>query len=703
MEIAECGAAALAIILAYYDAYVPLEQMRVECGISRDGSNAQNMLQAAKKRNLEAKAVLVESLDELTKLRLPFIAHWEFNHFVVVEGIGKNKYYLNDPATGPRVVSRDEFDKSFTGVALLFEPKKNFQKVGKPFSLIKALRNKLPGEKSSFAFIILASLLLVIPGIMIPGFTKVFIDYILIRQYHDWFAILILGFLITAILRGLLNWLQQYHFLFLRIRLMINATAKFVWHILSLPVSFFQQRFVGDVQERIDANSRVVKLFSNELATSLVNLFMVLFYVIVMVLLDWQLTLIVILVAITNLAILRSIARRIADISRRFLQERGFLAGIEVNSLQLIETIKAMSLEDYSFDRWATQHAKTINSQQKIMLINQLFSVAPSLLSGLLVVVILGYGSWQIMQSQITVGTLVAFQSLTISFNAPVMSLLGLINKIQQIRGDLARLADVEHHPSDPRLQHISKDIAKQPQVLSGRLKLIDVTFGYSTLANPIIKDINFELKPKQSIAIIGKTGSGKSTIAGLICGLYQPWGGKILLDDKPLPKVSPQELAATISFVDQEITLFTGSVLDNLILWQEKCDSNILEQSLRDACILDEINARGGLSGTISAGAVEFSGGEKQRLEIARALANQPKLLILDEATSNIDVAIEQKIYENIRRRGCTLLTISHRLSAVRDCNEILVLDEGSIIERGTHAELMQLKQCYSKLISME
>lgn len=702
MEITECGAVALAIILAYYGAHIPLERMRVECSISRDGSNAFNMLKAAERYNMNTEAVLVEDLNDLKKLQLPFVVHWEFNHFVVVEGIGKNKYYINDPATGPRTVSRDEFDKSFTGCVLTFEPKETFRKEGKPFSIVNALRNKLHGESKVFTFIILASLLLVVPGIMIPGFTKVFVDYVLVRQYHDWLAVLLLGMLITAVLRGVLNWLQQFYLLFLRVKLMINATTKFVWHILRLPISFFQQRYAGDVQERIEANDRVVELCSNQLATNIVNLAMILFYAVIMVLLDWQLTLIVALVAIINLAILRRIARKIADISRRFLQERGLLSAIEVNNLQLMETIKAMSLGDYSFNRWATQHAKIINSQQKIILINQLFSIVPGLLFGLSIVAVIGYGSWQIMQSYITVGTLVAFQSLAISFNAPIMSLLGLVKQIQQIRGDLARLADVERHHPDPRLQKINNNQLTENIATCG-LQLTHVAFGYSALKDPFIKDLSFELKPKQSIAIVGKTGSGKSTIASLICGLYQPWGGDILLNGKPLAETSPKELAALVSFVDQDITLFAGSVLDNLTLWQEKYDPKVLEQALRDACILDEINSRGGLGAVVSARAAEFSGGEKQRLEIARALANHPKLLILDEATANLDAAMEQQVYENIRKRDCTLLTISHRLSAIRDCDEILVLEAGTIIERGTHAQLMQLNQQYAQLISME
>ncbi len=764
MEITECGAAALTIMLGYYDCYVPLEKMRIECGVSRDGSNAENIIKAARRRGMEAYGIETQSIDALNDLKLPFIVHWNFNHFVIVEGIRKNKYYLNDPATGPRTVTRDEFDQSFTGIALVCKPKKEFKKEGEPFSVYRALLNRLKGEGSSFSFIVLASLLLVIPGIMIPGFSKIFIDDILVRQFHDWLPPLLLGLLITTILMAVLTWLQRYQLLMMQIKIMVNASAKFVWHVLRLPISFFQQRFIGDVQERLGANSRIAELLSGELTSSAVSLVTVIFYGIIMVLLDWQLSIFVIIVAIANMILLYYIARKIADINRVFLQERGRLTGIAMNGLEIIETLKGMGLENYFFSRWATQHSKIINSQQRIILFNQVVSIFPTLLYGFLTVTILGYGCWQIMNGYLTVGTLVAFQALAMSFNAPIMTLLGLASRLQQIRGDLARLKDVEQHPIDPRFGDkkqtleneklkmkndleedsslfsvqgsgskdgnsqkiypwIDRALTEQQQAKikvraadlpeekkethteiaqKGNLILLKVKFGYSVLEEPLIKDLNLTLKSGKSIAIVGATGSGKSTIAKLICGLYQPWAGEIILNNKTLKEVSSEILAKTLAFVDQDIMLFEGTVLDNLTLWKENYDIDALQKVLSDACLLDVVNERGGLNSRLIARGANFSSGEKQRLEIARALLNQPKILVLDEATSDLDAITEEQICNNIKKRGCSLFIISHRLSAIRDCDEILVLNKGDIIEHGTHTELLKLNGQYRQLVSM-
>lgn len=705
MEAAECGAAALSIILAHYGRYESLEKLRIECGVSRDGSKAVNMLKVARNYGMIAQGAKVEELETLTEVPFPYILFWEFNHFVVLDGIKDNKYYLNDPATGPRVVDRNEFDKSFTGIILTFEPTAQFKKVGKPPSLYYQLKNRLQKSKMAVLFVILASLALVIPGIIIPGFTKIFIDDILIEGTHNWLLPLLVGMTITAILRGLLTILQQKYLLRLEIKLMLTASVKFFWHVLRLPITFFHQRYAGDIEERVSANNRVAELLTGDLSSSVVSLISMVFFAIIMLLLSWPLAVIGIIVAALNFCLLYGLSRKMADIGRRFLQESGRLMGVEMNGLQSIETIKAMGGGDDFFQRWAGYHAKMINSQQQLMKYEQYLLIVPQFLTSILTIIILGLGSWQIILGQLTVGTLVAFQSLMASFIAPLNALLGFGKDIQRIRGDLARLDDVLKHPEDRRLVTL-----KEPQApaqtaakLKGEIELRDITFGYSLLDPPFIENFSLSITPNSRVAIVGKSGSGKSTISKLICGLYEPWKGDIILDGKHLSEITPDVMSCSLSLVDQDIFLFEGNVRDNLTQWDPQFSEADIDMATKDACIGDVIIERGGLGSKVLEGGVNFSGGQCQRFEIARALVNQPTILILDEATASLDPIMEKMIYDNLKKRQLTLIIISHRLSTIRDCDEIVVLDEGKIIQRGTHQQLVQEEGLYKQLITWE
>lgn len=705
MEAAECGAAALSIILAYYGRYESLEKLRVECGVSRDGSKAINMLKVARKYGLTAQGAKVEELESLQEVPFPYILFWQFNHFVVLDGIKNNKFYINDPATGPRVVDRNEFDKSFTGIILTFEPTPQFKKGGKPPSLYHQLKDRMEKSKKAVLFVILASLALVIPGIIIPGFTKIFIDDILIAQTHNWLLPLLVGMTITAILRGILTLLQQKYLLRLEVKLMLSASVKFFWHVLRLPITFFHQRYAGDIEERVSANNRVAELLTGDLSSSVVSLISMVFFAIIMLLLSWPLAIIGIIVAILNFSLLYFVSRRMTDASRRYLQESGRLMGVEMNGLQSIETLKAMGNDNDFFQRWAGFHAKMVNSEQRLMKYEQFLLIISQLLTGLLTVIILGLGSWLIIRGQITVGTLVAFQSLMVSFIAPSNTLLGFGKDIQRIRGDLARLDDVIKHPEDSRLADLKEPKGPQQGIakLNGEIELSNVTFGYSLLDPPFIENFSLSIKPNSRIAIVGKSGSGKSTISKLICGLYEPWEGKIDLDGKQLSEVSPAVIADSLSLVDQDIFLFEGNIRDNLTLWDQSFSEFSIDQAIKDACIDDVIIERGGLGAKVTEGGVNFSGGQCQRFEIARALVNQPTILILDEATASLDPMMEKTIYDNLKKRQLTLLIISHRLSTIRDCDEIIVLEEGKIIQRGVHQQLINEEGLYKQLITWE
>lgn len=699
MEAAECGAAALGIVMGYFGRHVSLEELRQACGVSRDGSKATNLLRAARNYGFTAYGAKAES-EALIDLAVPFIIFWEFNHFVVVEGIGPDKIYINDPATGPRTVSHEEFDTSFTGIVLVFEPGPQFKKGGQKDTLWHSLAPRLQGIQTPLTYIILLSLALVIPGIVIPGFTKIFIDDILIRQVSGWLAPLIWGMVITALLRAGMTWLQQIHLLRLELKLTLTNSARFLWHVLRLPITFFTQRFAGDIGSRVAANDRLASLLSGEISTSFVSLVSMFFYGLIMFLYDWQLTLLAIIVVAINSNLLFRIARGIENSSRRLQQELGRLAGIEMSGLEAIETIKASSGENDFFQRWAGYHAKSLNSQQMIHLYSRTLLIVPQLLTGLLTVAVLGLGGWRIMQGYLSVGSLVAFQSLLISFNEPIQTLLGLGSKLQEIRGDLARLDDVLRHPEDPRLtQQLPPNTL--PVKLKGQLELRNLSFGYSPLDPPLFENIYLNLRPGSRIAIAGISGSGKSTLAKLVCGLYTPWSGEILLDDQPLANIPQVTLSHSVSFVDQDICLFEGTIRDNLTLWDQTIPNTALERAIKDAALEPLINARNmGLESKVINAGANFSGGQRQQLEIARALVTEPSLLVLDEATSSLDASTEYQIVQNLKQRNCSLLIIAHRLSTIRDCEEIIVLDHGKIVERGTHDQLCQNNGPYRRLL---
>ncbi len=703
MEAAECGAAALGIVLGYYGRFVPLEELRIACGVSRDGSKAINMLQAARKYNLIATGAQGD-IDTLKELEYPFIIHWSFNHFVVVEGMDEHRVYLNDPARGRRSVFYTEFSKAFTGIILLFKPGPLFKPGGIKPNIWRSLKKRLAHSKNDLIFLILASIAVTIPGMIIPGFSKIFIDDILVRGLNNWVILLLTGLLLTAGLRAMMSWLQQMYLLRLEIKLILTGSAQFLHHVLHLPLLFFDQRYAGDVLERVEANDRIATLLSGDLNNSIVGLLSMVFYAIIMFLYDWQLTLIGLFFAFCNFAILYLAGQHLQDNSRRFLQERGKLNGIEINGLQAIETLKTMGLEDRFFKTWAGYHTKTINSQQQLALLGQILQTLPALLTGLTNVIILGYGSYLIIQGQISVGTLVAFQSLLLMFNSPLLGLLGVGSKLQEIQGDIARLDDALTQPEDVRYG-ISKTDSKKgwhgdtaPTTVG--LEFKNVSFGYSPLEPPIIKDFNLSLKPGECVAIVGATGSGKSTLAKLACGLYQPWEGHILINDTPLETISPKRLSQLLSFVDQDVFLFEGNISDNLTLWGNASDAD-LKRAAHDAAIDDIIQNRPNHfeSAVLEKGA-NFSGGERQRLDIARALVKNPDILILDEATASLDAITEHNIIKNLKKQHYSLIMIAHRLSAIRDFDNIIVLDSGKIVEQGTHDALLLKNNHYARLL---
>ncbi|HET9210900.1 MAG TPA: NHLP family bacteriocin export ABC transporter peptidase/permease/ATPase subunit [Thermoanaerobaculia bacterium] len=705
MEAVECGAAALAIVLAHYGRWVSLEELRVACGVSRDGSKASNVVKAARNYGLIAKGFKKEP-QALRSMRLPAILHWNFNHFLVLDGIHKGRVFLNDPGTGPREVTEQELDEAFTGVVMTFEPGPDFERKGDPPRLIPALRRRLTGSRAALVFVFLAGLALAIPSLVVPVFSKVFVDSVLLEGRRDWLPPLLFGMGLAGLLMGLLTWIQQVYLLRLETRMAVGSSSRFLWHVLRMPMEFFTQRFAGDISSRVAINDRVAQLLSRDLATNSLGAVMIVFFAAVLFQYDAVLTLVGIAVVSLNVVALQFVSRKRVDGNRRLGQDQGKLLGTAIGGLQTIETLKATGGESDLFARWAGFQAKVVNGRQELERYTQLLDTVPPLLSAVNTALILGIGGLRVMNGSLSLGGLVAFQLLTAAFIAPVNRLVSLGGKLQTVEGDMNRLDDVLRYRLDPIAGRGSGELppAGDPVRLDGFLELRDVSFGYSRLDPPLIEGFSLTLKPGSRVALVGGSGSGKSTLSRLVTGLYEPWSGEILLDGKPRSEILAAVLTGSLAVVDQNVFLFEGTVRENLTVWDATIPLPEVVAAAKDACIHEDIAARpGGYDSPVDEGGANWSGGQRQRLEIARALVGRPSILVLDEATSALDPTTESRIDESLRRRGCTCLIVAHRLSTIRDADEIIVLEKGKVVQRGTHDELKGVDGPYARLISAE
>lgn len=705
MEAVECGAAALAMVLAYHGRVVPLEELRLACGVSRDGSKASSILRAARHYGLVAKGLRREPAG-LRELPLPVVVHWNFNHFLVVEGFGRGRVYLNDPATGPRHVPDEELDQAFTGVVMTFERGEAFARGGERRSMIGALRSRVSGSGVALAYMVLAGVALLVPGMITPTFTRIFVDSILVKGLTHWITPLLWLMGAATAVTMLLTWLQQRYLLRFETKLALDSAARFFWHVLRLPVEFFAQRYAGEIANRVELNDRIARLLSGELATTALGVMVIAFYAVLMAQYDGVLAATVVITALLDMAALRHVSRLRTDLNQRLLQDRGKAMGTAMGGLQTIETLKATGSESDFFARWSGQQAKVVNAHQRLQLATELLGAVPPLLLALDTALVLGVGGLRVMDGHLSMGMLVAFQALALLFLSPVNRLVTLGGTLQEVRGDMARLDDVLRARTDPGAARdddgaIADD---SPVKLSGALEMRGVSFGYSRLAPPLIESFDLVLRPGSRVALVGGSGCGKSTVAKLISGLYEPWSGEILFDGKPRSSIPRAVMTSSVGVVDQEIFMFEGTVRDNVSLWDETVSESDMARAGRDACIHEEVTARaGGYACRAAESGSNFSGGQRQRLEIARALVGNPSILVLDEGTSALDPATEKAIGDNIRDRGCSCLIVAHRLSTIRDCDEIIVLDRGKIVERGRHDVLCAAKGLYRELIAAE
>ena len=694
LEAVESGAAALSMVLAYYGRHV---ELRAACGVSRDGAKASNVVRAARLYGLQSEDTRMER-SGFDELRLPAIASWNADHFVVVEGVGPKGVDLHDPAQGARHVTWDEVAESFTGEMLLFEPGGDFEKGGEPPSVRKGLVSRLRGVTSGLVLCVLAGLALFVPGLAAAAFLKVFVDKVLVGDASHWLVPVAAGLTLAAVVAGALTWLQQATLLRLSTKLSLSMSTRFLSHALRLPTSFFAQRYAGHVVARLNLNDLIAELLSSQLATSMLSLVTVALYLGLMASYDLLLTAITVLFALANLLTLRAVSRRRVDVNQRLVADAAKLQAVAMAGLQSIETVKATGAESDFFARWAGQQAKVVNERQELGVPTQVVGAMPTLLASLNTAVILGVGGWRVTEGDLTLGTLVAFQALAVAFNAPIANLVQLGATLQEMAGNLTNVDDVLRHPVEPER---TTTRGTRPARLTGALELRDVTFGYSPLAPPLVENFSLTMRPGERVALVGTSGSGKTTISRLVCGLYEPWGGQILLDGIPRNAIPPETLAASLALVDQDVVLFEATVRDTLALWDRTLTEESIVAAARDAAIHEDVVKRpGGYDRMIEEAGRDWSGGQRQRLEIARALAGDPALLVLDEATSALDPLVERQIDERLRARGCTCLIVAHRLSTIRDCDEILVMDRGQVVERGTHDELRDQGGLYATLI---
>lgn len=725
LEEVECGAAALGIILGYYGRYVPLAELRQECGVSRDGSQPANIVRAARRYGLRAKAFKKETA-QLAQMQLPVIAFWNFSHLLVVEGFDQDKVYLNDPATGPRAVSRHEFDEAYIGIALVMEPGSEFTKGGRKPSVLRSLLDRLHGSISAVSLSVLLGFLLVVPGLALPVFSQVFVDQILVEDRMDWLRPLLLGMLGTTLIQAFLFAQQRRYLRQLQIKLAAGMSSKFFWHMLKLPVGFYTQRFPGEIAGRVKLNDKVAQAISGSMAETLISVVMAVLYVLVMLAYNWVLTAIAIVLAAINIVVLAWTGTWLEESYMQLDKDNGKTEGVAIAGIQSIETLKASALESDYFARWAGYFAKTANTYRKMAVAAEGLQVLPTLLTALMTTAVLAVGGWQVMEGQMTIGVLVAFQALLSSFQAPINQLMAFGTTLPTLAGNLMRLDDVLANATDSSLEkaegrgqnsklkiqslvsypipHTPYPTPHIPIRLAGRIELRNITFGYAQVNHPLIENFSCVVQPGQRVALVGGSGSGKSTVAKLVAGLYEPWSGDILFDGKPRQEIPRSILANSISTVEQEVFLFSGTVRDNLTLWDTTVSDSQLHRACIDARIQDVILAMpGGYNGELLEGGINLSGGQRQRLEIARSLITNPSILILDEATSALDGETEQLIYENLRQRCCSCLIVAHRLSSIKDCDEIIVLDRGIVVQRGTHAQLMAMGGFYAELVHEE
>lgn len=703
LEALECGAACLCMIAAYYKKWIPLTQVRSDCGVSRDGSIAKNMINAGRAYGFKAAGYKVEpsAIEELT---FPVILHWNFNHFVVLCGIDKekNKVYINDPARGKVIVTMEEFDRSFTGIALSFVPDENFEQGGKPKNIYRFIKKCLKGSLFSFVLVFIVSLVVEFIGISDPLFNKVFIDNILSMKNPEWLLPFLGVMFVVLLLQVLIEIIRSIYWRKIEGKFAISSSAEFMWQILRLPLEFFSQRYIGDIAVRQESTSSIAVTLIQKLAPIAIQIFSLVFYFIIMINYSWMLTMIGITATVLNIFVARYISKKMLDFQRASTPNDGKLSSVTYSGFQMIETIKSTGAENGYFERWAGYYAKQNNAAVNMTKFIQYVGSVPNIIQDLSDTILLLSGVYIIINGNFTIGMLTAFQSFLFKFFSPIRNFIGIYQNLVTMRCDVERVEDVMDYPRDENI--VFNTDFRDDKKLSGNIEIRNITFGYNRLSQPLIENFSLSLKSGKRVAIVGGSGSGKSTIAKLIMGLYKTWDGEITFDGKKRDEIDNYKFHSSVSMVDQEKTMFNDTIRNNIKMWDDSIEDFAMILAAKDADIHQDIIKRPeGYDHVIREGGKDFSGGQCQRIEIARVLTQEPTIIVLDEATSALDAKTEKIVMNNIRDLRCTCIIIAHRLSTIRDCDEIIVLNKGKVIERGTHQELMENSTVYKDLITTE
>lgn len=705
MEALECGAACIAMILAYHGKWIPLEQVRSDCGVSRDGSNLMNMAKAATAYGLEVDAYKC-GMDSIKDVQLPAIIHWNFNHFVVLNGFKKDKVVINDPARGTVEISLEEFDESFTGVVLCLSKGEAFVPGGKKRSVLDFAKTRLRGTLVPFLFVMITSILTTVVGILNPALSRIFMDKILTRENPEWLYPLIFTMSAFIVFQLIVSSINTIYMLKIRGKLAIIANSVFMWHVLRLPMEFFSQRMSGDIAERQASNEGIAESLIQGFAPILLDCATLLFYLVVMIKISWVLTLIGLSSAFFNMFFANYISKKRINIARAQKRDAGKLVSTTISGIEMIETIKSSGAENGFFERWSGYQASVNAATVRFNRLNQYLGALPGLLQGIVNNVVNVLGVFFIMTDpthSFTLGVLFMFQGFLGSFMEPMGSIIGLSQQVQEMRTSMERIEDVMNYTPDVEYGADTNDDG-QYEKLTGNVEMRNVTFGYNKLSEPLIKDFNLTLKPGSRVAFVGSSGCGKSTLSKLMSGLCKQGSGEILFDGKPINDIKREVFTSSLAVVDQEIIMFEDSISDNIKMWDESIEDFEVILAARDAQIHQDIVTRdGGYNYKLLEGGKNFSGGQRQRLEIARTLAQDPTIVILDEATSALDAKTEYEVIKAIVDRGITCIIVAHRLSTIRDCDEIIVMDKGVVVERGTHDELFANNGMYTQLITTE
>lgn len=706
MEALECGAACLAMVLAYYDKWIPLEQMREDCGVSRDGSKAGNIIRAAREYGLDAQGYRIEPEILKKEGEFPCIVHWNFNHFIVVTGFKNGKVYVNDPARGNCSMPEQEFDEGFTGICLMFEPMEGFEPSGKKRSILEYARKRMKGTRNAFVFTAVTTMLSSVAAIISAGFSRVFIDQLLTRQDPGYLIPFLVLFGVFGTVQIVSLWIQAIYSLKINGKMAVYGNTSYFWHVLHLPMKFFSQRLAGDIEQRRGTNAVIAESFVNTLAPLVLDTCTMIFYLVVMVRYSLLLTIVGLLSIIVNAFIARIISSKRVNITRVMARDSGKLAAATVSGIEMIETIKSSGAENGYFKRWSGYQASVNTQHVRFAKLDAYLGSVPSFISVIAdnVVLILGIGL--IIEGEFTPGMVMVFLRFLKSFLVPAGEFISAGQSIQEMRTDMERIEDVMSYPVD--VADDDDGTAAEGEYgngkLSGSFSMKNITFGYSKLSEPLIKDFSLEVKQGQSVAFVGATGCGKSTLAKLISGLYQAWEGEILFDGRKIKEIDRDVFTGSVAVVDQDIILFEDTIANNIKMWDESIKDFEMILAARDARLHEDIMRRdGGYSYKLTEGGRDLSGGQRQRMEIARVLAQDPTVIIMDEATSALDAKTEYEVVKSIKDRGITCVVVAHRLSTIRDCDEIIVLDKGKVVDRGTHTELMKKNGLYTRLVSAE